>query len=351
MPGRGLGGQALLLEACRNADTLTGLAPLQWELLLEQADSARLMGRLVFEADRLGISRHAPGWLADRLGSARAMAHDSERSIEWEINRLARAFLHRPVKWVLLKGAGYVAAGLPPARGRRVADLDVLVPFESLAAAEAALREHGWEPAALSEYDQRYYREWMHELPPLVHGTRNSVIDLHHTILPRTSRLHPDPNALLDRAVPAGQAHVLCPPHMIVHAAVHLFHDGEISGAVRDLVDLDALLRCFDGEPGFWEQLIADGEALGVTRPIFYALRYAERLLGTPIPAHLGAARDSWAPPSPLLKAMDTMVDATLGAGGGAARLSALALYARSHWLRMPPLMLARHLTRKALAR
>ena len=38
MPGRGLGGQALLLEACRNADTLTGLAPLQWELLLEQAD-------------------------------------------------------------------------------------------------------------------------------------------------------------------------------------------------------------------------------------------------------------------------------------------------------------------------
>jgi hypothetical protein len=138
---------------------------------------------------------------------------------------------------------------------------------------------------------------------------------------------------------------------MIVHAAVHLFHDGEISGAVRDLVDLDALLRRFDAEADFWPQLAADATALGVTRPVFYALRYAHRLLGTPVPAHLLAGTSAWAPPAPVRVAMDALVEATLGAGSRGAGLSAFALYVRSHWLRMPPIMLARHLTRKALAR
>ena len=39
-----------------------------------------------------------------------------------------------------------------------------------------------------SAYDQRYYREWMHELPPLLHVRRQTALDVHHAIAPETAR-------------------------------------------------------------------------------------------------------------------------------------------------------------------
>ena len=76
-------------------------------------------------------------------------------------------------RWLLLKGGGYVAAGLPPGTGRRVADIDVLVPRADLARVEQLLRDHGWEFPDLDPYDERYYREWMHELPPLIQRNKS----------------------------------------------------------------------------------------------------------------------------------------------------------------------------------
>ena len=67
-----------------------------------------------------------------------------------------------------------------------------------------------------------------------------------------------------------------CPSHMVLHAAAHLFHDGEIAGAIRDLVDLDSLLRYFGDDPKFWGDLMGGASTLGLTRPAYYALRYAE---------------------------------------------------------------------------
>ena len=40
----------------------------------------------------------------------------------------------------------------------------------------------------LTPYDDAYYRDHMHELPPLIHKERDRMIDVHHTILPLTAR-------------------------------------------------------------------------------------------------------------------------------------------------------------------
>jgi len=47
----------------------------------------------------------------------------------------------------------------------------------------------GWVSGHRSAYDQRYYRKWMHEIPPMTHIRRQTVLDLHHNILPETARL------------------------------------------------------------------------------------------------------------------------------------------------------------------
>ena len=189
----------------------------------------------------------------------------------------------------------------------------------------------------------------MHELPPLVHPDRGSIIDLHHAILPRTSRLRPSTDRLLARAVESGPTFVLCPAHMVLHAAAHLFHDGEIGGAIRDLVDLDALFRHFAAEADFWNGLLAEAVELELERPAFYAVRYADRLLGTPVPREVEERLRAWAPTAPVLWLMDGLVERTLaGQLSAGARASVLMLQARSQWLKMPPWLLARHLAHKA---
>ena len=334
----------------RNPDRLIELSATEYSRVIDAAQAARLLGWLLARGDERRAPANTTPWLSDRLAHCRAYAREYERALTWEIGRLSRAFAETDVPWVLLKGAAYVAASLPPGRGRRVADIDVLVPAKDLQSAEQALRRHGWEPKALDAYDERYYREWMHELPPMVHRTRQSVVDLHHAILPRTSRLRPSSERLLERAiVTSGGERVLCPSHMILHASAHLFHDGEVAGALRDLVDLDELLRVFGSEPAFWGNLTEEAAALDLTRPFFYTLRYARRWFDTPIPSEVMGRSNTWAPPALVLGLMDALVERTLPTmPRRPSPAAAFALYVRSHWLRMPPGQLVRHLARKS---
>lgn len=93
---------------------------------------------------------------------------------------------------------------------------------------------------------------------------------------------------------------------------------------------------------------------LELERPLFYALRYAARLLNTPVPAPVTAAAAAGRPNRILLALMDRLFGRVLlpdhpscdDAFGPAARFL---LYIRGNWLRMPPLMLARHLFHKAV--
>src|SRR3546814_4498658 len=79
-------------------------------------------------------------------------------------------------------------AELPSARGRLFSDIDFMVPRARIEEVEHRLLDAGWEPAVADEYDQLYYRRWTHQIPPLRHFRRNTVLDVHHTIVPLTAR-------------------------------------------------------------------------------------------------------------------------------------------------------------------
>jgi hypothetical protein len=342
----------LLVRMLGDPNQLQSLSPQQFSRLIDAADNARLLGWLLSEVETRRIPRDAPDWLNDRLLTVKALVLEYERAVRWEIDRLDRALSGAGLPWILLKGAAYVAASLPPGRGRRVADIDILVPFELLGKTENALNDHGWRVGELDAYDERYYRLWLHELPPLIHKERRSVVDVHHAILPRTSRLQPSASRLASKAIRIGGTRVLCPAHMVLHAAAHLFHDGEIAGAIRDVVDLDGLLRRFDKDRDFWRDFVQEARELGLTRPAYYSVRYSQRLLDTPVPGDVLDEMAAWAPAPPVRLLMDALVERTLP--GKAVRTSsaaAFALYVRSHWLRMPPHLLVRHLLRQGIRR
>jgi hypothetical protein len=91
-------------------------------------------------------------------------------------------------------------------------------------------------------------------------------------------------------------------------------------------------------------------------RPLFYALRYTSKILATPIPAQTIADANIGRPPPGLLQLMDALFLRGLRPRHAMCNdwltIPALGLlYVRAHWLRMPPLLLARHLLHKALVR
>lgn len=344
----------LLVRLLREPATAASFTSAQWELVLRQALAANLTASLQHLLAERGVA--APPEAARHLDWAAAQARRHRQAVAWEIRKITEALGRIDTPLVLLKGAAYVAGGLRAGDGRLFSDIDVLVTRQSLGEVESALLLHGWATAKLDAYDQRYYRNWMHEIPPMVHVQRDTAIDMHHTILPLTARARPDASKLMAaaRAVPGlARVRVLAPADMLIHSATHLFYDGEFHHGLRDLVDIDRLLRQFGADAAFWQQLVPRAVKLELGRPLFYALRYADQLLGTPVPPEVRAQAAALAPPRPLLAWMDALFGRALlplhasciGAGG---RLAHFLLYVRGNWLRMPPLLLARHLFHKA---
>src|SRR4029450_13196348 len=98
------------------------------------------------------------------------------------------------------------------------------------------------------------------------------------------ARPTPDAAALLADAVPLGNGlSILSPEDMIVHAAAHLFADGDLAGGLRNLWDIDRLLREFSADPAFWPRLAERARLHQLGRPVSLALRLAARLYGTAV--------------------------------------------------------------------
>lgn len=313
--------------------------PDDWTSLLSIARAERLDGSLAYRLADLPL----PEPVMRALEDARAQAVFGRTQALWEVEMARRALAPIGIAPVLLKGSAFAFAGLPAGVGRLVGDLDILVPHDRLGDAEAALLDAGFEWAKSSDYDQSYYRRWMHELPPLVHRDRGSMIDVHHTILPLTARRTPDAPALIAGSIAiAPDLHILNPADMIVHAVAHLLADGDMAGGLRNLWDIDRLLRLFSASPGFWNKLRARADLHDMREPVALALRLADRIFATPVEPRL-AGHD---------RIRDGLFIRRLLARDGWGRpvrpINRLGFYIRSHAMRMPPLMLARHLWTKA---
>lgn len=348
---------ALLITILKNPERARHLCQSDWDVLIRQARHANLLGRLFRILESLGELPSTQARPHHHLLSGSVVADRQQLVIKHEVGLLHQTFSRRNIPFILLKGAAYVAAGMPAARGRVFADIDILVPRELLGNAESALMLTGWVSTALDAYDQRYYRQWMHELPAMQHMFRGTTLDVHHTILPPTSGLKPDPALLIEASIELPGmpgVRILCPADMVLHSATHLFHEGEPDNLLRDLTDLDELLRYFAAQDGFWNKLTARARLLQLGEPLRLALRYTRLLLDTPVPAEILQETGALVTSGFRQRLLDAIYLRVLQPqhSSTADALSPMArklLYIRSHWLRMPPHLLACHLGRKAL--
>lgn len=344
-----------LLRSLREPACMASHDDATWDLLLRQALSAGVLARLGALAREAGVEPALPLPVRRQMRALLAVSAEQRRAVRWELVQLSRDLAALPGPVLLLKGAAYVAGDLPPAPGRLFSDIDLLVAREQLDEAEAALMLSGWVSAAGTSYDERYYRQWMHELPPMIHLRRQTNLDLHHNILPLTARLKTHSAPLLAASEPVAEFPRFSLPSaldQILHSATHLMHEGEWGHGLRDLADLDSLLRRQADRTGFWDALLDRAALLGLGRPLFYGLSQCRRWLLTPVPDSV-LERCPARPGSLTRRLMDAvfaraLTSAHRGSTAPGTRLAEFALYIRSHYLRMPLHLLLPHLIVKA---
>lgn len=330
-----------------------------WESLLGQARQSGLQGRLAHHFLSQAWLHDVPAAPRRHLQSALQLAQRQWHEVHWEARCIRRALANIDTPIVVLKGAAYLLAELPPARGRIFSDIDLLVDRRAIDAAEDALFAAGWISAEREPYNVRYYREWMHEIPPIRHVQRGTTIDLHHTITPPTSRFRVDGAHLLGRIRPIPDQpglYTLHPVDMVLHGAAHLFMEGEFGRGLRDLLDLNDLILHFSHDPIFWDELLARAAELGLQIPLSHALTHLNRLFSTVPPQHLASQVQALDRSILSKHLMSFLLGLALrpdhpDCNQPCTGLARWLLYVRSHHLRMPLYLVVPHLLRKIFMR
>jgi hypothetical protein len=283
----------LLLELLRDPSAALRASEREWDGVVRVARVTRLLGPL-------GARLAAHGAL-DRIPPAVRAHFDSELALVAHRTQMARRLLAelgrllggRGFPVVVLKGGAYLLQDLACARGRLFSDVDLMVPRAHLDAVEGLLHEAGWQfGESLDAYDERYYREWSHELPPLEHPGHPLQLDLHHSILPPVGRVRPDDAALFadSVAVEGTPFRVLSPADQVLHVCAHVFQDSDLAEMLRDVSDVDALLREHGARPGFVDELAVRARRHGLGRALWYGVDFSAALFGTPRADELKAA-------------------------------------------------------------
>lgn len=343
---------ACLIRALMSPKDMRAFTLTQWDRLVPQARAAGLLGRLGAIADRNGLLAGLPTPVRHALEAGLTLASRQATAVRYELNQLDKALADLGTPVLLLKGAAYVASNSGAAPGRLMSDIDLLVSKPNIPHAEAALMLAGWVSSHRNAYDQRYYREWMHEIPPMEHSRRGTVLDLHHNLLPKTARIQTFPAKLIDSARPLAGARCLRVPSeldLILHSATHLMHEGEWDHGFRDLADLAALVtEAAARDPAFSTRLLARAKDLNLEGPLYYAHEQLRLIFGAE------PLRSDLSQPGRLVH---SLTNALLARGLGSfhsdchksfTRTAVFLLYVRSHWLRMPLRLLVPHLLHKA---
>jgi len=330
-----------------------------WNRFLPLARNARLLGRCLHLFEQHDLLEAVPQRILDQLRGALAQTRYMQVQALRELRHVVRALDREQIPVAALKGVAYLAAALPPSGWRNLSDIDLLVPLQDIERAERALKQGGWAPSGeFDAYDQHYYRDWMHEVPPLRHRAREVEVDLHHNLAPPVSRIRIDAGRLWEQIREVTDDYgrsfkVLAPADMLLHNAIHLFMNDELRGGLRDVVDFRDLFEHFLAQdPAFGQALLARAQQLGCGRALYYAVTTAQRLAGLGPSSAFVAAVAAYAPAAVVARLMVWLIEQALAPPRLGLRRSALAnqlLFIRSHWVRMPPGMLLRHLSHKLL--
>ncbi|MFC4700123.1 nucleotidyltransferase family protein [Glaciecola siphonariae] len=248
--------------------------------------SQKILARMCYRIIEAGVFEHLDAKTQRHLLNAKQIADRQKEQVFTEAAELARILSQSVGYLIFLKGAAYSMCAGKLGRGRIYSDIDVLVPKADIDTCEQRLAVAGWIGQEINDYDDKYYRKWAHEIPPMAHGHRGTIIDVHHNIVPVISKSFNDLHILLENTEEImPDIHVLSAPAQLVHAAIHLFRNEEYQGAFRDITDIYLMLEGQDEQ--FWLDAFSLAKRIDFLTELQLAVRYCERFFKLKPPAKI----------------------------------------------------------------
>ena len=220
-----------------------GLSQAQWYQLFRVLRHKSLAASFYFRLIREGKENAIPQKLQAAFLSAVTFSEAQKRQVNVQLKKLCHLFSESEIEFVMLKGAAYVASDTVNCAGRLMSDIDICVRKHDLPRVEYALKQAAWQVKTLDDHDEKYYREWSHELPPYSHPYDGVSLDVHYTLFPPVSNKTINIDALFSdaRVTPSGVMSP-SPEWLVFHSAIHLIANEDVENGLRDLIDIYLLL-------------------------------------------------------------------------------------------------------------
>ncbi|MFV0448565.1 MAG: nucleotidyltransferase family protein [Vibrio sp.] len=348
----------MLTKVLSNPQSISSLSATEQSKLIAEARYFNMLAQLKPLFEQSGQWQVLPPEVKQHITAAHRVFNHQQTRLGHENRHFQQTFCSLNIEWIYLKGVAYHLANFPEFQGRLMNDIDILVREHSLPEVENALRKQGWLPTHLNDYDQKFYRQWSQEIPPMRHLNRQTTLDLHFNILPKTIKESPSATLLLSQTVKIanedGTGKMLNPAAMVIHSAIHLFYESDFSKGTRDLYDLLLLMTKFSTQPDFWDQLMSLQNRIGNGRSVFYALRYCQLVFQLPVPEQVQKFYQQYQPSKFKTMLADFAFIRIFIYAFPENRLighqiAVWTLYLRGHLKRMPLRLLVPHLMRKSL--
>jgi hypothetical protein len=318
--------QTLLAAIAPQAGGLTGpfgdVAAVDWDWLIERAESHRVAALVTARLDAAGIVDRLPDPIRARLDDVRCQAAQRAAAAQRTLRELAEALKNRNVPFLLIKGSILAEQVYRDPLIRPFYDVDVIVPDAALPAAEAVLeswryrREGPWrllgrrpEPPIAVEVAEsiarRFYLRRFHNLSfAPARGDERRPVELHWTIVPR-GRLRVRAEQLWTRTravqVAGIELRTLDAEATLIHLCVHALEAWFHSFRLLHLTDVAwTVADAGDRYRDLWQ--LAD--AWGAAYHVELALRLVDRFAAVPAARVLLAGRR----PSPRLRLAQLLV-------------------------------------------
>jgi hypothetical protein len=257
----------------------------QWQQLVLVLRNQQLLACYSAEFKRAGIFEQIPVQTQRHFLNADVLAENHKRHAKFEASELLKTLNNSQRKYfIFLKGAGYTLSEGRVGQTRIYNDIDILTDKPAIDGIEKRLSLLGWLSEELTEHDEKYYRKWAHEIPPLRHGKRGTIVDIHHNIVPIISGRHIDADKFASYSVTTEDGfQILSYAAMTLHSLIHLFFNEDVKKGYRDLIDIHTLMT-YHSDGDYWQTLLSLAQETGFQLELFLACRYAAKILQTDIP-------------------------------------------------------------------
>jgi hypothetical protein len=259
----------------------------QWQCIINLLREVNLLASCYFSFKRAHKLALLPHFALKHFTAASVYSTRQAIQVTYESQLLVQILAKVDITPVFLKGASYTLRDSINASGRVYSDIDVLVNKEQISLAEKTLSKHGWHTKTVNEYDDKYYRQWSHEIPPMFNIHRGTVLDLHHNILLPISGRHVDVKILTQNLLTFNENYaVLSPEATVIHSVVHLIINEDVANGYRDILDIVRFIE-ENASDEFWHKLVNLSQSLGFHNELYIALTIANKYSSIPIPANV----------------------------------------------------------------